>query len=259
MPSPMPQAMPFDRPSLLRFLRRMPARLAGLASRLLPGCCVLCGDDAAMPVCPACRDRYLRHTGPLCQRCAVPLPASAATPACGACITEPPAFDASVAVTLYAPPTDLLVHALKFRSQLPLATTFAQLLLQAWERAPRAAAAEVVIAVPLSADRLAARGFNQAQEIARPLARALRLPLATAACARVRDTAPQSALAPADRRDNMRGAFAVLQRRAVDGKHLLVVDDVMTTGHTLAALAACLKRNGAASVTNLVFARTPPH
>jgi len=106
---------------------------------------------------------------------------------------------------------------------------------------------------------LAARGFNQAQEIARPLARALRLPLATGSCVRVRDTAPQSGLAPADRRDNMRGAFAVTQRRAVDGKHVLLIDDVMTTGHTLGALAACLKRHGAASVTNLVFARTPPH
>jgi ComF family protein len=115
-----------------------------------------------------------------------------------------------------------------------------------------------MIAVPLSSERLAARGFNQALEIAKPLARALGLPLARHACVRVRDTAPQSGLAPADRRDNMRGAFAVIQRQAIAGKHLLVVDDVMTTGHTLDALAACLKRHGAARVTNLIFARTPP-
>ncbi len=245
-------------PSLLRYLPRPPA-LPGLAARLLPGSCLLCGDDAPAPVCAACRARYLAHHGPLCRRCALPLPSGSAAPECGACIAAPPAFDASIAATLYAPPADLLVQALKFRAQLPLATAFAQLLMQAAMQQPRVATADVVIAVPLSAERLAERGFNQAQEIARPLARALQLPLVTSACARVRDTAPQSGLAPADRRDNMRGAFAVMQREAVDGKQVLVVDDVMTTGHTLGALAACLKRNGAASVTNLVFARTPPH
>ncbi len=256
-------AMPFDRLSLLRLLRRHlihpAALLAAQAARLLPGCCALCGDAAPAALCVACRARYLARDGAHCRRCALPLPASAAAPSCGACIADPPAFDASIAATLYAPPADLLVQALKFGAQLPLAAAFAQQMLQAIAQAPPAAAAELVLAVPLSAERLAARGFNQAQEIARPLARALQLPLATHACVRVRDTAPQSGLAPADRRDNMRGAFALMQRQAVDGRHVLVVDDVMTTGHTLGALAACLKRNGAASVTNLVFARTPPH
>ncbi len=251
--------MPFERSSLLHGLRRTPAALARLAARLLPGSCMLCGDDADAPVCMPCRARYLAPQGPCCLRCALPLPASAAVPACGACLAHLPAFDASIAATRYAPPADLLVQELKFRARLPLARTFAQLMLQAAANAPPAFAAEVALAVPLSAERLAARGFNQAQEIARPLARALQLPLVTGACVRVRDTAPQSGLAPADRRDNMRGAFAVMQRRAVDGKHVLVIDDVMTTGHTLRALAACLKRHGAASVTNLVFARTPPH
>ncbi len=257
--------MPFDRFSLLRHLRHLrrapglPSLPSRLAASLLPGCCVLCGDDAPAPLCAACCERYLAHRGQRCRCCARPLPGPTAGPACGACIAEPPAFDASIAATLYAPPADLLVQALKFGAQLPLATAFARLLLQAAASEPRIAAAEVMIAVPLSAERLAERGFNQAQEIARPLARALRLPLATAACVRVRDTAPQSGLAPADRRDNMRGAFAVMQREAVDGRQVLLVDDVMTTGHTLGALASCLKRNGAASVTNLVFARTPPY
>jgi ComF family protein len=248
--------MPLDRPYLLLCLRRAPA---ALAARLLPGCCMLCGDDARAPVCAACCTRYLSPHAPRCRRCAVPLPATAATSLCGACVTDPPAFDASITATLYAPPADLLVQALKFRACLPLARAFAQQMLRAATDEPQVMAAEVAIAVPLSAARLAARGFNQAQEIARPLARALRLPLATGSCVRVRDTAPQSGLAPADRRDNMRGAFAVTQRRAVDAKHVLLIDDVMTTGHTLGALAACLKRHGAASVTNLVFARTPPH
>lgn len=176
---------------------------------------------------------------------------------CGRCLANPPAFDASFAATAYAPPADLLVQALKFRAQLPLATVFARLLLDAMAD-ESGAAGELVMAVPLSSERLASRGFNQALEIARPLARALQLPLDIHSCVRVRDTAPQSALAPADRRDNMRDAFAVMHRQTIAGKHLLVVDDVMTTGHTLDAFAACLKRHGAARVTNLVFARTPP-
>jgi ComF family protein len=231
------------------------ARAARQAGRLLPGCCALCGSSAATAICAACCDRYLRPGGPRCGRCAAPL--AVAGTDCGRCLRHAPAFDASVTATSYAAPVDLLVQALKFRAQLALAPAFAQLLLDALASKPAGADA-LMIAVPLSSERLAARGFNQALEIAKPLARALGLPLALHACVRVRDTAPQSGLAPADRRDNMRGAFAVMQRQAIAGKHLLVVDDVMTTGHTLDALAACLKRNGAVRVTNLIFARTPP-
>ncbi len=113
------------------------------------------------------------------------------------------------------------------------------------------------MAVPLSRARLTERGFNQAHEIARAVARVLSMPLTSDACARVRHTQAQASLTMDERRVNMRGAFAVLQRQAVAGNAILVVDDVMTTGHTLEAFAACLKRNGAVHVTNLVVARTP--
>jgi ComF family protein len=175
---------------------------------------------------------------------------------CGRCLAEPPAFDASFAATSYTAPMDQLVQALKFGRQLPYATVFAQLILQVVST-EAIADAGLVLAVPLSVERLAVRGFNQAHEIARPLARAWQLPLATDVCLRVRDTEPQSALAPDRRRDNMHGAFTVARREAIAGKHVIVVDDVMTTGHTLDALAACLKRHGATRVTNIVFARTP--
>ncbi len=239
-------------------LRRMREFLATWPARLLPGCCALCGADAAAPVCYACRrlaSGGATEGDACCHQCACPLTSPATR--CGRCLTDPPAFDASFAATRYAPPVDLLVQALKFRAQLPLAHAFAHWLLDSIAGQP-CAGGDLMLAVPLSAERLAERGFNQAQEIARPLARALQLPLCSDACVRVRDTPPQSGLALADRRDNMRGAFAVMHRPVIAGKHVLVVDDVMTTGQTLNALAACLKRHGAASVTNLVFARTPP-
>ena len=150
---------------------------------------------------------------------------------------------------------DRLVQDLKFRAQLPLAAAFARLLDAV--ATSRWRAADLMIPVPLSRERLASRGFNQSLEIARPLARAWKLPLAMQLCVRVRDTQPQASLPLDQRRVNMRGAFALTDSAAVAGKHIVVIDDVMTTGHTLNELAACLKRHGAATVSNLVLARTP--
>ncbi len=240
----------------MHFIRRLfsSALLRNLPNRLLPGACVLCGANDTGLLCAPCRLRHLASATLRCERCAIELPTP--PPLCGRCHAEPPAFDASFTAASYAPPVDALVQALKFRGQLPYAAAMAQLLQAA---VPREAVADggLMIAVPLSAERLAARGFNQAHEIAKPLARAWQLALVTDACVRVRDTEAQATLAPDRRRDNTRGAFAVARREAVAGQAVLVVDDVMTTGYTLDALAACLKRHGATSVTNIVFARTP--
>jgi ComF family protein len=104
---------------------------------------------------------------------------------------------------------------------------------------------------------LAERGFNQSLEIARALAQHWKLPLATNVCLRVKHTQTQASLPVHQRRVNMRNAFAVQNSQLIVGKRILLVDDVMTTGHTLNELADCLKRHGAAHVTNIVVARTP--
>lgn len=204
--------------------------------------------------------------GERCTCCAVRLPAAAAGLRCAACLRDPPSFDRTLALADYLPPLDRLLLDLKFHACLPLAAALGSLLARlaiahgvcGWGQ-PQSAGAPpcLLIPVPLSAERLTERGFNQAQELARPLAKALQLPIAASACARIRHTQAQATLPVDERRVNMRSAFAVLQRQAIAGKAILVVDDVMTTGQTLEALAACLKRHGATHVTNLVIARTP--
>jgi ComF family protein len=155
-------------------------------------------------------------------------------------------------------PLDKLVLALKFNSRLALAHDFARRLavlarrhfvVNHWP--------DMIAPVPLSARRLAERGYNQAWEIARPLARALELIAQPQLVRRIIDTAPQAQLNKQARRSNMRRAFAVSSPSTVRGLHIAIVDDVMTSGATLDQVAQALRHAGAAQVTNLVALRTP--
>lgn len=178
---------------------------------------------------------------------------------CGACLARPPAFDATVAAVDYAAPLDRLVLQLKFGARLALAPWFASVLRDAVLARPGLPLPELLCPVPLGPQRLVGRGFNQALEIARPLAAALGVALHPRLAERTLETPAQSGTAPAARARNVRGAFALADPDLVAGRHVGLVDDVMTSGHTLDELAAACKRFGAARVTNLVFARTPPH
>jgi len=113
---------------------------------------------------------------------------------------------------------------------------------------------DLILPVPLAAGRLRERGFNQALELARIIGRALDVPVDSGLCVKSRDTAPQTRLPWKTRRSNIRGAFVVLGN--LDGCHVAVVDDVLTTGSTLSELSRNLKRAGASSVTGYVIART---
>ena len=250
-----------------------------LLAALLPCNCVLCGARGPALLCPGCHRQFFPAPSARCPVCANPvslpaavaLPGGAARPAlaprlpCGRCQSGRPASDATVA-TDYAMPGDRLVLQLKFAGQLALARLFGSLLaeaVQAAEAASRSAGARqrpaLLCPVPLGQDRLATRGFNQALEIARPLGKALGIAVAPRLAARVRETAAQSSLAQGARQANLAHAFAIPDRALVEGRHIALVDDVMSSGQTLQELAATLKRHGAARVTNYVFARTPPH
>ena len=232
---------------------------------LLPSNCLLCGMRSQGAICTGCLNTLPTKSASRCTRCGLTLAGEAVSidisygETCGACLNDPPPFDSTLIIADYAPPIDVLVQDLKFRARLPLARAFGELLSDAAVPLLRQTdlPAGALLPVPLSRERLEARGFNQALELARPVARALQLPLLTDTCVRIRDTSAQAMLPLSERRVNMRGAFAVRDRKLIENQHVLVIDDVMTTGHTLRELAACLKRHGAARVSNLVLTRTP--
>lgn len=222
-----------------------------IAHRLFGGTCFLChGSASSGLLCAACEADLPRLEGGVCPRCALASPAGAV---CGRCLARPPRFDATLAALAYAFPADALVHALKFRGQLAVAGLLAQLLA---ERVAGAAPVDCLLPVPISGERLRQRGYNQALEIARHVARSAGIALAPQLCRRIRDTPAQTDLPWAERASNVRGAFA--SANAVAGARVAVLDDVMTTGATLDEVAASLKHAGAASVVNWVVARTLP-
>ena len=238
-------------------LRHWPRALLGV---LMPSSCALCGGGCDDVVCVACREAYAQGRSMRCGQCANPLREPAGGPGlCGTCLSNPPAFDATVAAVDYAIPLDQLVLQLKFGARLALAPWFARQIRDAVLARPGLPLPDLLCPVPLGDGRLVERGFNQALEIARPLAAALGVACHPALALRTLDTKAQSGVAPSVRADNVRGAFAVADTDLVEGRHVGLVDDVMTSGHTLGELAATFKRFGAARVTNFVFARTPPH
>jgi len=231
-------------------------RATRLARGALPQACALCAAGAGVELlCAACA-AALPRLPPACPVCALPAPDAAP---CGACLAHPPPFATTIAAFVYAFPVDRLLQQFKYAGRLALADWAAGELAAAAAGALAARRGAIlpglVAAVPLSAARQRERGFNQAHEIAARVAQRLGLP-AGHALAREERGVPQAALPWSRRAGNVRGAFAC--RRDVRGLAVALVDDVMTTGATLAEAAATLRRAGAARVEAWVVARTLP-
>ena len=220
--------------------------------------CEVCGSWDGGGLCRDCRCRFADQRPACCPRCALPSPAGQD---CGACLRRPPVFAGCVAAVPYAFPWDRLVVRLKFQAQPELAGLLADLMqraLAAPRTRPAPPAVQCVLPVPLSAARLAERGYNQAWELARRLARRQGLPARADLLLRLRDTPHQVGLSRTERERNLRDAMWLDRRSgSVAGQHLALVDDVLTTGGTAAAATLALLAAGAASVQVWVLARTP--
>ena len=228
--------------------------LTNIQDWLLPRLCPACGTGTGPNryLCPGC-ERSLPDLHHACPRCAIPYEHGDTQGECGACQKRAPAFARTIALYHYAPPVDHFIRALKFHRQLGLARLLGEHLAQRLRRETRLP--DLILPVPLHVARLRERGYNQALEIARPVARTLNVPLDYHGLLRVRATTPQTGMTLAARRKNLRNAFRLRDPSTVHGRHVALVDDVMTTGSTVQAAAQCLRQAGAETVEIWVVAR----
>jgi len=222
---------------------------------LLPPVCVLCGlPSGSICICKACK-HDLPWAGPQCRRCALPLPAGR-DQTCGKCIQNPPPFHRTVSPLQFCFPADQLVRALKFHRQLAEGRVLSHLLCE-YITAEGFTLPDVLIPVPLHGARMIKRGFNQACELSGYASRALGVPQLTSGLRRKRNTPAQSGLNRKQRRNNVRGAF-YWHGRKKPGRHVALVDDVMTTGTTASECARVLHKAGAQRVDVWVPTRAVP-
>jgi ComF family protein len=203
-------------------------------------------------VCEACVNAFAQPAN-RCLTCALSVPAGVQQ--CGACIVKPPPLDACLAAVPYAYPWSQLMTDFKFNQHPGWANTFAQLLRAAPWVEPALDAADLLIPMPLSRQRLQERGYNQSHLLACALDRAK---VAHGVLLRMVDTPPQMTLARSDRLRMVKNAYAVdpLKARDITQRRIVLIDDVMTSGASLHAAAGVLRQSGAAHITALVFART---
>ena len=225
---------------------------------IFPAHCPVCrtalGDQRRDPLCGACWAAIARVEPPWCILCGIPRPglAAAAMTTCPACAMDRPSYDWARAAASYEGPLREALHAFKFGRKRALAQPLAALIAAQCGK-DVVTDADVLVPVPLSSTRERERGFNQAALLADRLSRVLRLPARARWLVRTRATPPQSDLSAEERRTNVRDAFAA--STAVAGHHVVVVDDVLTTGATAAACAVALKSAGARMVGVVTVAR----
>lgn len=222
-----------------------------------PPRCVACGEnfDSLYPLafCSHCLDRIPFVTKPVCSRCDRPLRGEEGD-LCRECQRETRSYEQAMAVAVYDGYLRELLLTAKYNFRPDLARGLGTILAAWAENETRVERSEVIIPVPLHPEKLAVRGYNQAELMAGPLAAFLRRPLRGDVLQRIKPTVSQSKLSRRQRKENMKGAFLVVNCPAVAGKEVLLVDDIRTTGYTLSAAARALLMAGAKRVKALTLA-----
>ncbi len=229
---------------------------SGWLDFLLPASCLGCGEVAAalgLGLCESCRRRLREAEQPACRVCGRALPGGGER--CGRCLGRTAPYRRLLAGWLYIAPCDRVMTALKFRGLEYLGVDLARQLAQRFRG--ELEGCDCVVPVPLHWGRRLRRGYNQAERLASPLAGELGLPFSPA-LRRRRRTRPQTSLGRRERLEALTDAFVPGRAAALlSGAEVVLVDDVATTGATLAAAAAALLEAGATGVTALVAARAP--
>lgn len=228
--------------------------LNNVRSYLYPASCAVCGfdSDTSIDICGQCRDT-LPYNTLACKRCALPLEFESDGALCGQCLSSPPEFNQTFSLLQYIRPTDRLIQAMKFNGKLRFANLLGGLLADALSTRKFTPLPQVILPVPLHPSRQRDRGFNQALEIARPVSKALKIPLNFKSCIRTRPTVAQSTLNAKKRRANIRGAFRMTANLNV--QHVAIIDDVITTGQTVNEMAHTLKQQGVDNIEVWSIAR----
>ena len=237
--------------------------LDALAAIVFPAPCRVCGatltNASRIPICEACLASFIEITEPMCQCCGrpfiSPVAAQAIRPLCRLCRAQEYAFERARSYAIY---NDALVNAitlLKYDQVTRLGDWFAARLAEVVARAGKDFRADVVVPVPLHPNRQRERGYNQAELIARPLARRLGLKLGPYLLVRTKPRPQQLLLSRRQRWESVRGAYEIRAGVRVDKLRVLLVDDVLTTGATLDACSRALLKAGAAAVLGVTVAR----
>lgn len=224
----------------------------------LTGTCVLCSAPSrrTLDLCIAC-ERDLPQLQNYCQYCAQPL-INTKMAICGACLKQAPPFAKTVVPYAYEEPIISLISGLKFQNKLVYARLLGSLLAQHLKNHyHHQALPACIIPIPLHAQRLQERGYNQAIELARPVSAALGIPLSLHDSQRIRMTVAQSSISAKERGKNVKGAFQVTLPTAI--QHVAIIDDVITTGHTVTELSGILRNAGATTIDVWCCARTILH
>lgn len=224
----------------------------------LPPTCLLCSESLLSEqtqrhFCAACLGKIQPLTSGACRRCAQPYQSSEANHLCESCLKNPPPFSSVSTAGKYDNSIRNAVHQLKYRNQLLLGRPLGELLATSIHNHLDEFIPDCVIPVPLHTKRLRARGYNQALEIARPIAKKLQAPLEPRLLQRVRNTPQQQGLSARERRQNLRGAFSINCEFKAD--KVLLVDDVMTTGETVRECSRVLLAHGAKEIRVAVAGR----